>query len=372
MKSYLLPAIIGASVIAIATLIYALVLPSAPLDSDDITATENTVIAAPSDATQTTVTPSQDEADAFKLVIDIARVQADGMAVFAGRGAPNGTIFITKNGAIFAQNTIDDQGQWVVLPEEPLAPGSHLLRLEMVRIDGTTERADVSLVVQIAENSDEKPLVALVPQTDDQTPVLLQSPDEAPDEASDETPSKVTEAAQAKQGDDTTPATQAEQVAEILGQDDIFIQIGSLSWNDGTSLSVHGVASGGDEISGEIAGLPLETVPLAKSGRWSSKVLGNPFETADRQMLTVMLLDDDKQILAQTSLNVARSQLTAGLDGSLMVVVHKGDALWRIAYRSYGEGVRYVDIFRRNADKIDDPDLIYPNQIFAVPGVKNQ
>lgn len=364
MKSYLLPAIIGASVIAIATLIYALLLPSAPLDSDDITAPQNDAIVAPSDATQTTVTPSQDEADAFKLVIDIARVQADGMAVFAGRGAPNGTIFITKNGTIFAQNTIDDQGQWVVLPEEPLAPGSHLLRLEMVRIDGTTERADVSLVVQIAENNDEKPLVALVPQTDDQTPVLLQSPDEEPVAAKDD--------ARVEQADDTTPATQAEQVAEILGQDDIFIQIGSLSWHDGSSLSVHGVASGGDSVSGEIAGLSLETVPLAATGRWASKVLGNPFETADRQMLTVLLLDDNNQPLAQTQLNVSRSQLTAGLDGSLMVVVHKGDALWRIAYRSYGEGVRYVDIFRRNADQIDDPDLIYPNQIFAVPGVKNQ
>ena len=66
----------------------------------------------------------------------------------------------------------------------------------------------------------------------------------------------------------------------------------------------------------------------------------------------------------------SQSQLSAGLDGSVMVVVHKGDALWRIAYRSYGQGVRYVDIVRRNADQINDPDLIYPNQIFAVPGVK--
>ena len=359
MKQYLLPAIIGASVIAIATLIYALLLPSAPLDGDDISGSQDKVIVAPSDEPQTTVTPAKEAEEAFKLVIDIARVQADGMAVFAGRGAPNGTIFITKNGAIFAQNTIDDQGQWVVLPEQPLAPGSHLLRLEMVSIDGTTERADVSLVVQIAENADEKPLVALVPQTDDQSPVLLQSPDEAPAE-------------ETKDASEDVPATQAEQVAEILGQDDIFIQIGSLSWQDAANLSVHGVASGGDMVSGKIAGLSLETVALAATGRWSSKVIGNPFERADRHMLTVNLLDDENQILTQTQLYVSRNQLTAGLDGSLMVVVHKGDALWRIAYRSYGEGVRYVDIFRRNADKIDDPDLIYPNQIFAVPGVTNQ
>ena len=30
--------------------------------------------------------------------------------------------------------------------------------------------------------------------------------------------------------------------------------------------------------------------------------------------------------------------LDIGLDGSELVVINRGDALWRIAYRSYGEG----------------------------------
>jgi nucleoid-associated protein YgaU len=50
-----------------------------------------------------------------------------------------------------------------------------------------------------------------------------------------------------------------------------------------------------------------------------------------------------------------------------MVVVQRGDALWRIAFSSYGEGIRFVDIVRRNAGAIGDPDLIFPNQIFAIP-----
>ena len=49
------------------------------------------------------------------------------------------------------------------------------------------------------------------------------------------------------------------------------------------------------------------------------------------------------------------------------MIVQQGDALWRIAYRSYGEGIKYVDIVRRNAAAIDNPDLIFPNQIFAIP-----
>ena len=362
MKSNLLPVIIGASIIAIATLLYAIILPSAPQDELPLAEVQKDIIAPQADNQQTIVTPSSDEDasdEGYKLVIDIARVQADGMAVFAGRGAPEGTIFITENGQIFAQNTINEQGEWVVLPEQALSPGAHLLQLTMVTKDGETQRADVSLVVEIAENNDEKPLVALVPQTDDETPTLLQSPD-------DDTPQDSVKSASDEQGF----TTQAEQVAEILGQEDIFVQIGSLSWRDATRLHVHGVASGGDAITGSMADERVNEVSLTSTGRWSTFVTGNPFATGDRQTLTIQLIDADDKILEQTRLNVSQSQLSAGLDGSLMVVVHKGDALWRIAYRSYGEGVRYVDIFRRNSDKIDDPDLIYPNQIFAVPGVK--
>jgi nucleoid-associated protein YgaU len=79
------------------------------------------------------------------------------------------------------------------------------------------------------------------------------------------------------------------------------------------------------------------------------------------------LRDADDVAIATYELPVTTRDLSQGLDGSRMVIVQRGDALWRIAYSSYGEGIRYVDIVRRNASAIDDPDLIFPNQIFAVP-----
>jgi len=50
-----------------------------------------------------------------------------------------------------------------------------------------------------------------------------------------------------------------------------------------------------------------------------------------------------------------------------LVTVQPGFTLWRIARESYGEGQLYVRVFEANADKIRDPDLIYPGQIFTVP-----
>ena len=85
------------------------------------------------------------------------------------------------------------------------------------------------------------------------------------------------------------------------------------------------------------------------------------------RMMSFALHDGEGNIVATYELPVATRDLSQGLDGSKLVIVQQGDALWRIAYRSYGEGIKYVDIVRRNAAAIDDPDLIFPNQIFAIP-----
>src|SRR3546814_12473707 len=50
------------------------------------------------------------------------------------------------------------------------------------------------------------------------------------------------------------------------------------------------------------------------------------------------------------------------------VVVQPGNSLWRLARHIYGEGLRYTDIYKANQTQIRDPDLIYPGQIFSVPG----
>jgi nucleoid-associated protein YgaU len=47
--------------------------------------------------------------------------------------------------------------------------------------------------------------------------------------------------------------------------------------------------------------------------------------------------------------------------------VVKGDNLWDLAVKYYGDGLRYADIFSANASQIRDPNLIYIGQIFVVP-----
>lgn len=49
------------------------------------------------------------------------------------------------------------------------------------------------------------------------------------------------------------------------------------------------------------------------------------------------------------------------------VIIRRGDTLWHISKRVYGQGVRYTTIYLANQDQIADPDRIWPGQIFSVP-----
>ena len=53
--------------------------------------------------------------------------------------------------------------------------------------------------------------------------------------------------------------------------------------------------------------------------------------------------------------------------GVTLVTVQPGQSLWRISDDLYGDGVRWVQIFRANRDQIRNPDLIYPGQVFTLP-----
>ncbi|PXA88393.1 peptidase M23, partial [Nostoc sp. 3335mG] len=48
-------------------------------------------------------------------------------------------------------------------------------------------------------------------------------------------------------------------------------------------------------------------------------------------------------------------------------IIRRGDNLWTIARRTYGEGIKYTTIYEANTGQIRDPDRIYPGQVFDLP-----
>ena len=71
-----------------------------------------------------------------------------------------------------------------------------------------------------------------------------------------------------------------------------------------------------------------------------------------------------KPVIAEPT---AADTAPAASPGPITITVLPGFTLWAIAKKNLGNGVMYVQVFEANKDKIKDPDLIYPGQVFTVP-----
>lgn len=289
------------------------------------------------------------------LTIDLARVKPDGSAVFAGTAAPNVKIRIFEGNILLGETIANANGEWVIVLEKSLASGQHLISVVMERSDGTTEIADRSLAIEIYPDTETKPLVALLPETATEVPVLIQSPDDV-DTA--KPAAAASEAAMPETTDAAPTKPQAKsQIAALVPS--------AIVWRDASRILISGTSRGGVRVTvNDAKGQFGEALVLA-DGAW--QVAGSIDMDIAGSQLRFALFDDANQITARYNLPIRARDLAKGKDGSPLVVVNKGDMLWRIAYHQLGEGVKYVDIVRRNKHDITNPDLIYPKQIFAVP-----
>ena len=112
------------------------------------------------------------------LAVDIARVKPDGSAVIAGSAAPNARVRIAEGEVLLGETVANEAGEWVLVLEKPLAPGQHLITITTEQADGTKNLANINLAVEIYSDQESRPLVALLPESSSDAPVLMQSPDD--------------------------------------------------------------------------------------------------------------------------------------------------------------------------------------------------
>jgi nucleoid-associated protein YgaU len=76
-------------------------------------------------------------------------------------------------------------------------------------------------------------------------------------------------------------------------------------------------------------------------------------------------MDNNEGCRARDLLSSLLSELEAA---SMTYTVSVGDSLWGIAGKGevYGDSYQWPLIYKKNADKIEDADLIYPNQQFEI------
>lgn len=172
------------------------------------------------------------------------------------------------------------------------------------------------------------------------------------------------------QAQDETPSVTVEAVESE--KDKVYV---AGTGDPGSSVRVYV----GDDYQGE--------AKVGSSGKWlvegsknvaegnvevRADMIGNDGSTVDARAAVVFEKEQDQQIVL-TKVVVSGSGSSPGTQGANVqkalpqVIIRKGDNLWRISRRLYGDGVRYTTIYQANKGQIRDPDLIYPGQVFLTP-----
>ena len=347
---------------------------------------------------QVAVIPKAAEAEATPQVgavppsFDIVRVEPSGETVIAGRAAPGSEVILRDGNRILGTTVANGRGQWVLVLEIPLEPGSHELSLESRLPGGATLLLENVVVVSVP-----RPRIATAePEAPTQPeaiapPVIMAQEAPAAPPTQDPVAAQDTQVATAESAAATEPqgetalVAEAEQPLVVLmprdggGQIRILQQIESVSGGLGEGTLILETVDYDDQGRAKVGGrapaesrlvIYLDNKPAADTeaaldGHWEATLTGSI--APGLHSLRVDQLTDDGQVAARVETPFSRAAVLDPLTSERRVVVQPGNSLWRISRRLYGKGVRNSVIYQANKNQIRDPDLIYPGQIFVVP-----
>jgi nucleoid-associated protein YgaU len=153
------------------------------------------------------------------------------------------------------------------------------------------------------------------------------------------------------------------------------VMIDSISYDAAGEVMLAGRAAGDGFVRVYLDNAPLDTAVVEEGGQWR---LDLPDVDTGDYTLRVDELDAEGTVTSRAETPFRREAVAElqALDADSgpenpapveIVTVQPGNTLWGIASDNYGDGMLYVRVFEANRDRIRDPDLIYPGQVFTVP-----
>lgn len=336
--------IIGIGIVVVA---FAIVVNLTSPDDDDDRPPQTPTASAPSAGTAAEQSaderkpppPTAKPGDPILPTFDVVRVSPTGDTVLAGRAAPGATVIIKDGQTEIGRIQADEKGEWVYLPSDPLPPGNRYLSLETMGPNGEILASPDVVVLAVPERTDTGPLVAQERTTE---PLAIQMP------RTGEGPSRLI------QGD---------------GPQKIEFDISAVDYTPAGKVIVSGRAPAGAQVQLSLGNKVLGTVAADDDGQWSLTLKDDAGPGV--HTLKAVQLDADGKAVAQVTIPFRQDAIKPDLPRDQMIVVQPGNSLWRIARRVYGEGLQYTIIYGANKSQINDPDLIYPGQVFEVPKQTN-
>ena len=265
---------------------------------------------------------------------DAVRVEPSGNVVIAGRARPDAEVVVTDGDRELGRARADARGAWVLLPDAPLPGGTHELSLAAESREGGTApvqspRTVIVVVPETEKDAADGALAVAVPRDGGAGVRVLQKPP-------------------ARGGGAEGPLT-----------------LDTIDYDREGQVEVTGRADKGARVQLYIDNEPVGAVRADERGEW--RVTPDRRVAPGEHRVRVDQIDPAGAVAARIELNFSRARPIEDLPAGTVVFVRPGNSLWRIARRSYGQGVRFTEIYEANRSQIRDPDLIYPGQIFFIP-----
>lgn len=312
--------IAGGIAAVIAAIILAFFLFSGDDETGDAAVTSRGTTGQPSTSTERTV-------EQIVPTFDIVRVERDGMAVVAGRSAPGADVSLKRNGDTISATRSDGRGEWVIVLDEPLAPGDMQLTLTARNSDGTTVDSVQSVSISVPDQADGQALVVLAEPG--RASRVLQGPG--------------------------VPSDAGNLVLEAVDYD------------ENGNVIISGIADPGATVQIYLNDNAIGSGVADADGHWELHPGGAV--APGTYAMRIDQLNAGGKVVARVEVPFervvaedVRRQLAEG-----QVVIQPGNNLWNIARQLYGTGYRYTVIYQANRDQIRDPNLIYPGQILVTP-----
>jgi nucleoid-associated protein YgaU len=303
-----------------------MILTLGPGERREIASAPPPPVSAPAAPARTELAPApQKIAPSF----DAVHIGPDGKAVIAGRAAPGADVTILDRGAAIGHVTADRNGEFVFMPEQPLPAGPQELGLSSLAPGETAPTPSTkSLAVLVPEHrpgaAPEAPVAVLLPQGKDET-------------------------------------ARAVQLGARTGH---RVTLDMVEYDASGRIVFSGRADAGTRIELSIEDHRIGAATADASDAWSAEVQGGVPVGRYRLRLEAQVPGDGG--VALLSVELRRASPGEVGSGSYLAVV-PGNTLWHLAFRSFGEGLRYVEIYRANRDRIENPDRIYPGELLALP-----
>ena len=265
---------------------------------------------------------------------DVVKVSPAGTAVIAGRAEPGARVVVRDGEKPIGEVTADRRGEWVLLIEQPIGSGDHLLSAEASNgASGAVIKSEERVALSIspaapAGHAGETALAVVLPSDGGGAARVLQRPENAP-------PGKPN-----------------------------ALSLDAADYDKAGRVVLSGRAEPGATVQIYLGNELLATVTTDSGGAWSAvSPRAVPPQGGE---LRLDQLAADGRVLQRVALPLARARAAEPAPGQSYIVV-RGNSLWQIARRVYGAGTHYTVIYSANPDQIRDPNLIYPGQVFKLP-----